>query len=96
MPTLPSGTVTMMFTDIAGSTALLKTLGPDYPEVLAEHRRVLRAIFERRSGIEVDTQGDAFFAVLEPVKVAIGAARYDQLLADFGALSFAETVRTAG
>ncbi len=75
MPTLPSGTVTMMFTDIAGSTALLKDLGPAYPEALAEHRRVLRAIFERRNGIEVDTQGDAFFVVFERASDALAAAQ---------------------
>ena len=75
MPPLPSGTVTMMFTDIAGSTALLKDLGTEYPEALAEHRRVLRAIFERRNGIEVDTQGDAFFVVFERASDALAAAQ---------------------
>lgn len=64
----------MMFTDIAGSTALLKELGPAYPEALAEHRRVLRAIFERCNGIEVDTQGDAFFVVFERASDALAAA----------------------
>ena len=65
----------MMFTDIAGSTALLKELGSEYPDALAEHRRVLRAIFERRNGIEVDTQGDAFFVVFERASDALAAAQ---------------------
>ena len=65
----------MMFTDIAGSTALLKELGQEYPEALAEHRRVLRAIFQRRNGIEVDTQGDAFFVVFERASDALVAAQ---------------------
>ena len=59
---LPTGTVTFLFTDIEGSTRLLHALGPDaYAEALAEHRRVLRAILRRTGGVEVDTQGDAFF-----------------------------------
>ena len=59
---LPAGTVTFLFTDIEGSTRLLHALGPDaYAEALAEHRRVLREAFAAHGGVEVDTQGDAFF-----------------------------------
>jgi len=59
---LPGGAVTLLFTDVEGSTKLLHALGAaDYAEALAEHRRVLRAAFERHGGVEVDTQGDAFF-----------------------------------
>ena len=61
MPELPSGTVTFLFTDVEGSTSLLRELGSEYGEVLAEHQRVLRAAFSERGGFEVDTQGDAFF-----------------------------------
>ena len=61
MASLPTGTVTLLFTDIEGSTRLLHELGDAYAEVLAEHRVVLRAAFERHNGVEVDTQGDAFF-----------------------------------
>ena len=58
---LPTGTVTFLFTDIEGSTRLLRELGPDaYSEALAEHRRVLRETFAANGGVEVDTQGDAF------------------------------------
>ena len=63
MAQLPSGTVTLLFTDIEGSTRLLHQLGDGYADTLAEHRRVLRAAFGRHGGVEVDTQGDAFFCV---------------------------------
>jgi class 3 adenylate cyclase len=57
---LPSGTVTLLFTDIEGSTKLLHELGAEaYAEALAEHRRLLRDAFTRHGGVEVDTQGDA-------------------------------------
>ena len=72
---LPTGTVTLLFTDIAGSTTLLEERGDDYPALLAEHRRLLRAAFSRHGGVEVDTQGDAFFAVFEGAGHALDAAR---------------------
>jgi DNA-binding NarL/FixJ family response regulator/class 3 adenylate cyclase len=71
---LPSGTVTFLFTDIEGSTRLLKQLGEGYGEVLAEHQRLLRAAFEHAAGREIDTQGDAFFAVFSRAKDAVAAA----------------------
>ena len=59
---LPSGTVTFLFTDVEGSTKLLKELGADdYAEAPAEHRGILRVAFGGQGGVEVDTQGDAFF-----------------------------------
>jgi class 3 adenylate cyclase len=58
---LPAGTVTFLFTDIEGSTRLLRELGDDYADLLAEHRRALREAFSLHGGVEVDTQGDAFF-----------------------------------
>ncbi|MGH9196841.1 MAG: adenylate/guanylate cyclase domain-containing protein, partial [Acidimicrobiia bacterium] len=59
---LPSGSVTFLFTDAEGSTKLLHELGAEgYAGALAEHRRVLREAFSRHGGVEVDTQGDAFF-----------------------------------
>ena len=63
MPALPSGEVTLLFTDIEGSTRLLDELGDGYPQALAEHRALLRGAFARHGGVEVDTQGDAFFVV---------------------------------
>ncbi len=76
MPTreLPTGTVTFLFTDIEGSTRLLQELGDGYGHALAEHRRLLRAAFERHGGVEVDTQGDAFFVVFEDGEAALAAA----------------------
>ena len=72
---LPSGTVTFLFTDIEGSTRLLHSLGPDaYAEALAEHRRVLRAAFAAHDGVEVDTQGDAFFVAFPTAPGAVAAA----------------------
>ncbi len=61
MRELPTGTVTLLFTDIEGSTRLLDHLGEGYADVLAEHRTVLRDVFSRHNGVEVDTQGEAFF-----------------------------------
>jgi predicted ATPase/class 3 adenylate cyclase len=71
---LPPGTVTLLFTDIEGSTRLLHELGDAYADVLAEHRRVLREVFARHRGVEVDTQGDAFFYVFERAAEAVAAA----------------------
>jgi predicted ATPase len=74
MPELPTGTVTLLFTDIEGSTRLLNELGDRYAELLTKHRRLLRAAFSSHQGIEVDTQGDAFFYVFESAKEALLAA----------------------
>jgi YVTN family beta-propeller protein len=74
MPELPSGTVTFLFTDIEGSTALLKRLGPAYGDVLTEHQRILRAAFAAHGGHEVDTQGDSFFVAFRRAKDAVAAA----------------------
>ena len=74
MRDLPTGTVTFLFTDIEGSTRLLHELGDRYADVLAEHRRVLREAFTRQGGVEVDTQGDAFFVAFPTASGAIAAA----------------------
>ena len=47
MPDLPQGTVTLLFTDIEGSTLLLQRLGESYTQVLFEHHLLLRAIIEK-------------------------------------------------
>jgi predicted ATPase/class 3 adenylate cyclase len=76
---LPSGTVTFLFTDVEGSTKLLHELGVDrYAEALAEHRRILREAFERHGGVEVDTQGDAFFVAFTRAADAVAAAALAQ------------------
>lgn len=74
MRELPSGTVTFLFTDIEGSTRLLHELGDRYAEVLSEHRRLLRAAFTAHGGVEVDTQGDAFFVAFRRAADAVAAA----------------------
>ena len=74
MVELPSGTVTLVFTDIEGSTRLLASLGSRYEAVLAEHRRLLRAAFQSHAGIEVDTQGDALFYAFAKAHDAVTAA----------------------
>jgi class 3 adenylate cyclase len=61
MPDLPSGAVTFLFTDIEGSTRLVRQLRGRYAEVLVEHQRLIRQAFAQRGGHELDTQGDAFF-----------------------------------
>ena len=76
---LPSGTVTFLFTDIEGSSKLLHELGPQaYAEALAEHRRLLREAFARHGGVEVDTQGDAFFVAFPTAPGALAAAQEAQ------------------
>jgi predicted ATPase len=70
----PTGTVTLLFTDIEGSTKLLHALGDRYAEVLAEHRRLLREAFAHHRGFEVDTQGDAFFYAFGSASEAVAAA----------------------
>jgi hypothetical protein len=74
MAELPRGTVTLVFTDIEGSTRLLASLGSRYETVLADHRRILRAAFSSHAGIEVDTQGDALFYAFARAQDAVAGA----------------------
>lgn len=72
---LPAGTVTFMFTDVEGSTKLLRALGPaGYATELAEHRRIVRDVIAAEAGVEVDTQGDAFFVAFPTERGALAAA----------------------
>jgi class 3 adenylate cyclase len=71
MSGFPSGAVTFLFTDIEGSTRLVKALRERYPQVLAEHRRLVRAAIAAQGGHEVDTQGDAFFVAFTGAKQAV-------------------------
>lgn len=74
MTELPSGTITLMFTDIEGSTRLLHELGERYADALVQHRELLRAVCQQHGGREVDTQGDAFFIVFQQPADAVAAA----------------------
>ena len=72
---LPTGTVTFLFTDVEGSTQLLHELGEEiYAKALADHRRVIREACAGEGGVEVDTQGDAFFMAFPTAPRALAAA----------------------
>jgi YVTN family beta-propeller protein len=75
----PSGAVTFLFTDIEGSTRLVKQLREQYGDVLHEHQRLLRAAFVAHGGYEVDTQGDSFFVAFSSARDALLAAVEGQL-----------------
>ncbi len=74
MADVPSGAVTFLFTDIEGSTRLVKQLRERYAAVLADHRQLLRAAFDAHDGYEVDTQGDSFFVAFSSARDALLAA----------------------
>ena len=78
MRKLPTGTVTFLFSDIEGSTRLLAELGERYEVVLEQHRDVMRNAFARHGGVEVDTQGDAFFCAFASAREALAAAEEAQ------------------
>src|SRR6266511_2529579 len=69
-----TGTYTFLLTDIEGSTGLVRRLGDDYGELIAEHHRVLRTVFEEAGGEGIGTQGDAFFVAFRRPKDAVLAA----------------------
>src|SRR5260370_17879754 len=71
---LPRGTVTLIFTDMEGSTRLLQQVGERYTDLLEEYRQLLRAAFGRWNGNVVDTQGDAFFVAFARATDAVWAA----------------------
>lgn len=72
---LPTGTVTFLFTDVEGSTKLLLENDERYGALLAGHRSALREALGRHGGLEVDTQGDAFFYVFSSARQAIRGAQ---------------------
>jgi len=71
---LPSGTVTLLFTDIEGSTHLLQQLGADYARLLQACRSLMRTLFHEFHGHEVDTQGDSFLVAFARATDAVTAA----------------------
>src|SRR6266496_1097150 len=74
MAELPAGTVTFLFTDIEGSTRLLQELGDGYAALLQEHHAIVRRAIAEGGGLEVSTEGDAFFAVFPNAAGAVRAA----------------------
>ena len=72
---LPTGTVTFLFTDVEGSTRLLEELGADeYAVALGGHREIVREALASHGGVEVDTQGDAFFCAFGSARSAVACA----------------------
>ena len=78
MDRLPDGTVTFLFTDVESSTQLLSEQPDAYPQLLADHRRVLREVVGRYGGVEVDMQGDSLFFAFPRASDAVGAAEEGQ------------------
>jgi DNA-binding NarL/FixJ family response regulator/class 3 adenylate cyclase len=74
MSDLPAGTVTLLFTDVEGSTRLVHELGDAYAGVLADHRRLVREATAAAGGQEVDSRGDEFFLVFREARGAVDAA----------------------
>jgi len=79
MAELPTGTVTFLFTDIEGSTRLLRELGDRYATVLKEHQLIIRQAIANAGGAEVGIEGDSFFAAFSSAPAAVGAAVAGQL-----------------
>src|SRR6266542_1243746 len=73
MPDLPHGTVTLVFTDVEGSTQLVQRLGDRYAHVLDDHRRLFRDAVEQQNGLVVDQRGDEFFVVFPDARQAAEA-----------------------
>jgi predicted ATPase/class 3 adenylate cyclase len=71
---LPPGTVTLLFTDIEGSTVLAERLGDRWPALLAEHNRILRETFSAHGGLELGAEGDALFVAFTSAAAAAAAA----------------------
>ena len=74
MSDLPQGTVTFLFSDIEGSTRLLRELGDGFAAVLKEHSEIIRGAVTRAGGVEVGTEGDSFFVAFRSAPDAVGAA----------------------
>lgn len=74
MAGLPTGLVTLLFSDIEGSTRLLASLGDRFAQLVADHRRVLRDAIAAHGGTEVGTQGDGHYAVFVDPLDALRAA----------------------
>src|SRR4051812_30121180 len=78
MGTLPSGTITLLFSDIEGSTALLSRLGPAYADALDSQRAIMRRAWSDNGGVELGTEGDSFYVVFETAPAAVHAAAQAQ------------------
>ena len=87
MQRLPSGTITLLFADIERSTALLQNVGPErYGAMISDFRRIMRDAIAAQGGMEVDTEGNAFFAAFPSVREAAIAAAEAQAALSQGEL----------
>jgi predicted ATPase/class 3 adenylate cyclase len=75
---LPTGTLTFLFTDIEGSTRLMQEMGDGYVQAQVDHHAILRDAFKSKAGRELRTEGDSFFCVFESALDACGAAAQAQ------------------
>jgi class 3 adenylate cyclase/CheY-like chemotaxis protein len=85
MAELPTGTVTFLFTDVEGSTALAHKLAHDFQDVLVQHRNLVRSAVSERGGVEIDVRGDEFFVAFEDA----GSAAHAAIAAQYAILSHA-------
>jgi class 3 adenylate cyclase len=94
---LPSGAVTFLFSDIEGSTRLVKALRAEYPRVLAEHRSLVRAAVAARGGHEVDAQGrtDAQIAAQLNIRVRTVGSDLDRIRDQTGSRRRSDLTRLA-
>jgi class 3 adenylate cyclase/DNA-binding beta-propeller fold protein YncE len=83
MNELPTGTVTFLFSDIEGSTRLLRELRDRYAELMSDYQCLLRQVFAQHGGREIDTQGDSFFVAFPQARDAVlAAARAQRVIAE--------------
>jgi class 3 adenylate cyclase len=94
MRELPSGTVTFLFTDIEGSTRLLRMMGEDYVVVLTHHRRILRETFARHGGVEFGAEGDSLYTAFRSAAAAVAAAADSQAALKHGPIRVRMGVHT--
>ncbi len=80
--TLPTGTVTFLFSDIEGSTRLVQRFGDAYPALLEQHHAIVRSAVEANGGLVVGTEGDSFFVVFHTAPQALRAAVDAQVALD--------------
>lgn len=90
MSELPSGTVTLLFSDMEGSTLLVRELGRAWPEVLQQSRQLCRRAWAAHGGHELGTEGDSFMVVFATAE-ATGVLVEDALPAGHGLLDLGST-----
>jgi DNA-binding NarL/FixJ family response regulator/class 3 adenylate cyclase len=73
MPELPHGTVTLVFTDVEGSTQLVRRLGDEYAQLMDDHRRLFGDVVSAQGGLVIDYRGDEFFVVFDNAVAAATA-----------------------